>query len=38
LWDLNWLLINRYGFSANVGAGYTGAGSAGNIVALKRTH
>src|SRR5262249_13543850 len=35
LWDMNWLLIGRYGFSANVAAGYTGAGSAGNILALK---
>src|SRR5262249_9789439 len=35
LWDMNWLLINRYGFSANVAAGYTGTGSAGNILALK---
>jgi hypothetical protein len=29
LWDLNWLLIDRYGFSANVAAGYTGAGARG---------
>src|SRR5262249_49226304 len=35
LWDLNWLLIDRYGFSPNVAAGYTGAGSAGNVLALK---
>jgi extracellular elastinolytic metalloproteinase len=35
LWDMNWMLINRYGFSANLTAGYTGAGSAGNILALK---
>src|SRR5262245_586211 len=35
LWDMNWLLINRYGFNANVAAGYTGPSSAGNIVALK---
>jgi hypothetical protein len=35
LWDMNWLLINRHGFNANMAAGYTGAGSAGNILALK---
>src|SRR5262249_35968120 len=35
LWDLNWLLINRYGFDPNLYAGYTGAGSAGNILALQ---
>src|SRR5262249_10410414 len=35
LWDLNWQLIDRYGFSPNVAAGCRGAGSAGNILALK---
>src|SRR5206468_11312468 len=35
LWDMNWLLIDKYGFDANVQNGYTGAGSAGNILALK---
>jgi Zn-dependent metalloprotease len=35
LWDLNWLLIDKYGFSANVAQGYGGAGSAGNVLALK---
>jgi hypothetical protein len=35
LWDLNWLLIDKYGFNANLAAGYTGPGSAGNILALK---
>src|SRR6185295_2288074 len=35
LWDLNWLLIDKYGFSPNVQNGYTGPGSAGNILALQ---
>ena len=35
LWDLNWLLIQRHGFNPNLYAGYTGSGSAGNILALR---
>ena len=34
LWDLNWNLINKYGFNANTSAGYA-PGAAGNILALK---
>ncbi len=34
LWDMNWLLIDKYGFSSNIAAGYS-AGAAGNILALK---
>ena len=34
LWDVNWLLINRYGFNANVAGGYT-PGGAGNLLALQ---
>jgi hypothetical protein len=30
LWDLNWLLIDKYGFNSELGQGYTGAGSSGN--------
>src|SRR3954464_6846142 len=36
LWDMNWLLVNKYGYNSNLAQGYTGAGSAGNILALKR--
>ena len=36
LWDLNWLLIDKYGFDPNVQNGYNvGAGNAGNVLALK---
>jgi ELWxxDGT repeat protein len=35
LWDLNWLLIDKYGFDSDITAGYTGAGAAGNVLALK---
>ena len=37
LWDLNWLLINKYGFDADLTTGYTGSGSgaAGNKLALQ---
>jgi hypothetical protein len=35
LWDLNWLLIDKYGYSPSIMAGYTGSGSAGNILALQ---
>src|SRR4029077_10269596 len=34
LWDMNWLLIDKYGFNSNLYTGYTGPGSAGNILAL----
>ncbi|MEN6449292.1 MAG: M36 family metallopeptidase, partial [Thermoguttaceae bacterium] len=34
LWDMNWLLINKYGFNPDVSVGYS-AGCAGNILALK---
>ncbi len=34
LWDMNWLLIDKYGFNPNIAQGYT-PGSAGNILALK---
>jgi len=34
LWDLNWLLIDKYGFNANLQAGYA-PGAAGNVLALK---
>ncbi|HVT88475.1 MAG TPA: M36 family metallopeptidase [Tepidisphaeraceae bacterium] len=35
LWDMNWLLVDKYGYNPNIAAGYTGAGSAGNILAMK---
>ncbi len=35
LWDMTWLLIDKYGYSSNLASGYTGAGSAGNILALQ---
>lgn len=35
LWDMNWLLIDKYGFNPDIAVGYTGAGSAGNILALQ---
>jgi len=35
LWDLNWLLIDKYGYNPDIAGGYTGSGSAGNIVALQ---
>jgi hypothetical protein len=37
LWDLNWLLIDKYGYDADLYTGYTGAGvgAAGNKLALK---
>ena len=34
LWDMNWLLIDKYGFNPDITNGYT-PGSAGNILALK---
>lgn len=35
LWDFTWLLIQKYGFDANLAKGYTGPGSAGNLLALQ---
>ncbi|CAN5586180.1 hypothetical protein BH11PLA2_BH11PLA2_46040 [soil metagenome] len=38
LWDLNWLLINNYGYDSNLYTGWTaaaGAGHAGNKLALR---
>jgi extracellular elastinolytic metalloproteinase len=35
LWDLNWLLIDKYGFDSDLYAGYTGPGAAGNLLALQ---
>lgn len=35
LWDMNWLLIDKFGFDPNVEVGYTGPASAGNILALQ---
>lgn len=34
LWDMNWLLINKYGFSSNLYSGYS-PGAAGNILAMQ---
>jgi Fungalysin metallopeptidase (M36)/Bacterial Ig-like domain (group 3)/Fungalysin/Thermolysin Propeptide Motif len=38
LWDMNWLLINKYGYDSNLDTGWTsspGAGHAGNKLALR---
>jgi len=38
LWDMNWLLINKYGYDANLYTGWTataGPGHAGNKLALR---
>lgn len=35
LWDMSWLLIDKYGFDADLYKGYTGPGSAGNLLALQ---
>lgn len=35
LWDMNWLLIDKYGYEPNLAAGYQGPGSAGNLLALQ---
>ena len=35
LWDMNWLLIDKYGFEQDIAAGYSGPGSAGNLLALQ---
>lgn len=34
LWDMNWLLINKLGYSSNVAGGYS-PGGAGNLLALR---
>jgi hypothetical protein len=35
LWDMNWLLIDKYGYDPNIAQGYQGDGSAGNLLALQ---
>jgi hypothetical protein len=35
LWDMNWLLIDRYGYNPTISGGYTGPGSAGNVLTLQ---
>jgi extracellular elastinolytic metalloproteinase len=38
LWDLNWLLVNKYGFDSNLATGWTaaaGPGHAGNKLTLR---
>ena len=35
LWDLNWLLIDKYGFNPNIDEGYKGPQSGGNNLTLK---
>jgi extracellular elastinolytic metalloproteinase len=38
LWDMNWLLVNKYGFDANLATGWTaapGPGHAGNKLAMR---
>jgi extracellular elastinolytic metalloproteinase len=35
LWDLNWLLIDKHGFSPDLDAGYNGAGSSGNQLLMQ---
>lgn len=38
LWDMNWLLVNKYGFDSNLATGWTataGPGHAGNKLALR---
>ncbi len=35
LWDMNWLLIDKYGYEPNLATGYTGAGGAGNLLAMQ---
>ena len=34
LWDMNWLLIDKYGFNPDISVGYS-PGSEGNLLALK---
>jgi len=35
-WDMNWLLINKFGFNPNVQDGYiVGGSNAGNVLALR---
>ncbi len=35
LWDMTWLLIDKYGFDSNLAGGYAGPGSAGNLLAMQ---
>ena len=35
LWDMNWLLVNKYGFNPKLSDGYQGPGSSGNLLALQ---
>jgi hypothetical protein len=35
LWDLNWLLIDKYGYNSEIGTGYSGEGDAGNQLMLQ---
>lgn len=35
LWDMNWLLINKYGFESNIANGYNPAAPKGNTLALQ---
>lgn len=35
LWDLNWLLIEKYGYNSEIGTGYSGEGDAGNQLMLQ---
>ena len=35
LWDLNWLLIQKYGYNPDISGGYTDEDDAGNILALR---
>jgi extracellular elastinolytic metalloproteinase len=35
LWDMTWLLIEKHGYSSDLLAGYTGPGTAGNLLALQ---
>jgi len=37
LWDMNMLLVQKYGFSANLASGYS-QGAAGNILAMQLVH
>ncbi|MDZ4783708.1 MAG: M36 family metallopeptidase [Planctomycetia bacterium] len=35
LWDMNWLLIDKYGYEPNIALGYQSEGSCGNLLALQ---
>lgn len=35
LWDLNWLLIDKYGYNSEIGTGYNGTGDSGNQLMLQ---